>query len=236
MPEGLAANERLIVALDVRSLDEAKVLVDKLIPAVKIFKVGLGLFTLCGPAAVKMVKDKGGKVFLDLKFHDIPNTVASAVISACDLGVFMLNVHALGGSEMMKKAAEAVKGKAEKPKILGVTILTSMDQRAIGEVGIIRDVEEEVLNLAKMAKDAGLDGVVASPLETSAIRARSGIDFIVVTPGVRPEWAAKGDQKRIATPAGAIRAGADYIVVGRPVIEAGDQAEAARKIIEEMEN
>ncbi len=236
MPEGLAANERLIVALDVRSLDEAKALVDKLIPAVKIFKVGLGLFTLCGPAAVKMVKDKGGKVFLDLKFHDIPNTAASAVIAASDLGVFMLNVHALGGSEMMKKAAEAVKGKTDKPKILGVTILTSMDQRAIGEVGIKRDVEEEVLDLAKMAKDAGLDGVVASPLETSAIRERSGKDFIVVTPGVRPEWAAKGDQKRIATPAGAIRAGADYIVVGRPVIEAGDQAEAARKIIEEMEN
>jgi len=227
-------NERLIAALDVRSLDEAKAMVDRLIPAVRIFKVGLGLFTLCGPAAVKMVNDKSGKVFLDLKFHDIPNTVASAVKSASDLGVFMLNVHSLGGSEMMRKAAEAVKGLSERPLILGVTILTSMDQRAIGEVGIGRGMEGEVLNLATMAKDAGLDGVVASPQETSAIRKRSGKDFIIVTPGVRPERAAAGDQKRIATPAEAIKAGADYIVVGRPIIEADDPAEAARKIIEEM--
>ncbi|MDP3787494.1 MAG: orotidine-5'-phosphate decarboxylase [Candidatus Omnitrophota bacterium] len=235
MPKGLAANERLIVALDVKSLDEAKALADKLIPAVKIFKVGLGLFTLYGPAAVKMVKDKGGKVFLDLKFHDIPNTVTSAVKSASDLGVFILNVHTLGGSEMMRKAAEAVKGLSERPKILGVTILTSMDQKAINEVGIEKSVEEEVLNLATMARDAGLDGVVASPQETGAIRKKLGKDFIVVTPGVRPEWAAKGDQKRIATPSSAIKSGADYIVVGRPIIEADDPAEAAKKILEEME-
>lgn len=236
MPKGLEANEKLIVALDVKSLDEAKALVDKLIPAVKIFKVGLGLFTLYGYAAVEMVKDKGGKVFLDLKFHDIPNTVASAVISASNLGVFMLNVHTLGGSEMMKKAAEAVKGKADRPKILGVTVLTSMDQKAINEVGIEKSVEEEVLNLATMAKDAGLDGVVASPQETSAIRKKLGKDFIIVTPGVRPEWAARGDQKRIATPSSAIKAGADYIIVGRPIIEAEDPIEAARKVIEEMKD
>ncbi len=229
-------NERLIVALDVKSLDEAKAMVDKLIPAVRIFKVGLGLFTLCGSKAVEMVHDKGGKVFLDLKFHDIPNTVASAVKSASESGVFMLNVHTLGGSEMMKKAAEAVKGLSERPLILGVTILTSMDQRAISEVGIGRSMEEEVLSLAAMAKDAGLDGVVASPQEISAIRRKSGEDFIIVTPGVRPEWAAAGDQKRIATPAEAIKSGADYIVVGRPIIEADDPAEAARKIIEEMKS
>jgi len=229
-------NERLIAALDVRSLDEAKAMVDSLIPAVKIFKVGLGLFTLCGPAAVKMVNDKGGKVFLDLKFHDIPNTVASAVKSASDLSVFILNVHTLGGSEMMRKAAEAVKGIPARPKILGVTILTSMDQKAINGLGIEKSVEEEVLNLAMMAREAGLDGVVASPQETSAIRQKLGKDFIVVTPGVRPKWAAKGDQKRIATPAEAIRSGADYIVVGRPIIKADDPVEAARKIIEEMGN
>jgi len=236
MPEGLAANEKLIVALDTKSLDEAASLVDKLIPEVKIFKVGLGLFTLYGYAAVEMVKDKGGKVFLDLKFHDIPNTVASAVISASNLGIFMLNVHTLGGSEMMRKAAEAAKGKAEKPKILGVTVLTSMDQKAINEVGIEKSIEEEVLNLATMARDAGLDGVVASPQETSAIRKKLGKDFIIVTPGVRPEWAARGDQRRVATPSSAIKAGADYIVVGRPIIESGNPVEAARKVIEEMKD
>lgn len=236
MPKGLEANEKLIVALDTKSLDETASLVDKLIPEVKIFKVGLGLFTLYGYAAVEMVKDKGGKVFLDLKFHDIPNTVASAVKSASDLGVFILNVHTLGGSEMMKKAAEAVKGLPERPLILGVTVLTSMDQKAINEVGIEKSVEEEVLNLATMAKDAGLDGVVASPQETSAIRKKLGKDFIIVTPGVRPEWAARGDQKRIATPSSAIKAGADYIIVGRPIIEAEDPIEAARKVIEEMES
>jgi orotidine-5'-phosphate decarboxylase len=226
----------LIVALDVKSLDEAKALVDKLIPAVRIFKVGPGLFTLYGPAAVRMVNDKGGKVFLDLKFHDIPNTVASAVKSASDLGVLILNVHTLGGSEMMRKAAEAVKGLPERPLILGVTVLTSMDQKAVDEVGIGKRVEEEVLGLAAMAKAAGLDGVVASPQETSAIRKKLGEDFIIVTPGVRPQWAAKSDQKRIATPAEAIKAGADHIVVGRPIIEADDPAEAAGKIIEEMES
>ncbi len=229
-------NERLIVALDVKSLDKARAMVDRLIPSVRIFKVGLGLFTLCGSKAVEMVHDKGGKVFLDLKFHDIPNTVASAVKSASDLGVFMLNIHSLGGSEMMRKAAEAVKGLLERPLILGVTILTSMDQRAIGEVGIGKGIEEEVLSLATMAKESGLDGVVASPHETSAIREKSGKDFIIVTPGVRPEWAAAGDQKRIATPGEAIKAGADYIVVGRPIVEADDPAEAVRKIIEEMGN
>ena len=236
MPEGLAANEKLIVALDTKSLDEAASLVDKLIPEVKIFKVGLGLFTLYGYAAVEMVKDKGGKVFLDLKFHDIPNTVASAVISASNLGIFMLNVHTLGGSEMMRKAAEAAKGKAEKPKILGVTVLTSMDQKAINEVGIEKSIEEEVLNLATMARDAGLDGVVASPQETSAIRKKLGKDFIIVTPGVRPEWAARGDQRRVATPSSAIKAGADYIVVGRPIIESGNPIEAASKVIEAVKD
>lgn len=236
MPEDITLAERLIVALDINSLEEAENLVARLIPEVNIFKVGLGLFTLYGPAAAKMVKDKGGKVFLDLKFHDIPNTVASAVKSASDLGVFILNVHTLGGSEMMRKAAEAVKGLPERPLILGVTVLTSMGRKAIGEVGIKKSVEEEVLNLATMAKDAGLDGVVASPQETSAIRKKLGDDFIIVTPGVRPEWAARGDQKRIATPSSAIKDGADYIVVGRPIIESDNPVEAARKVIEEMRN
>lgn len=232
-------SKKLVVALDVPSLIEAEGLINRLISKVKIFKIGLGLFTLHGPEAVKLVQQRGGKVFLDLKFHDIPNTVAHAVISAMKLGVFMINVHTLGGSEMMKRVSEAIADKPIRPKVIGVTILTSMDQAAVNEVGLRRNLEEEVLNLAEMAKNYGLDGVVASPQETAMIRRKLGGNFIIVTPGIRPAWAVssnKDDQKRVMTPREAVEAGADYIVVGRPIIEASDPLKAASEIIEEMGN
>ena len=236
MPQDIKAAERLIVALDVRSLAEAKEMVRKLSPEVRIFKVGIGLFTLCGPDAVKLVHDNGAKVFLDLKFHDIPNTVAHAVRSAAKLGVFMMNVHALGGSEMMMRAVEAARESDKKPKLLGVTVLTSLDQSSIGEVGIEKKIEEEVVTLARLGKESGLDGVVVSPNETGLIRKNLGKDFIIVTPGIRPAGAEKGDQKRVMAPADAVRAGADYIVVGRPITETKDPLGAAKKIIKEMES
>ena len=236
MPQDIKANGKLIVALDMKTLDEAKEAVKKLSPVVKVFKVGIGLFTLYGLDAVKLVHDGGAKVFLDLKFHDIPNTVAHAVRSAAKLGVFMVNIHTLGGSEMIMRAAEAVRESDNKPKLLGVTVITSMDQSSIGEVGIDKKIEDEVVSLARLGKDSGLDGVVASPNEVSLIRKNLGKDFMIVTPGIRPAGAKRDDQKRIMTPADAIRAGADYIVVGRPIIETKDPLEAARKIIKEMES
>ncbi len=250
MSEGLKRNEfrlraqwrdeKLIVALDVQSLGEAEGLINRLIPIVKIFKVGLGLFTLYGPEAVKLVQKKGGRVFLDLKFHDIPNTVAHSVRSAAKLGVFMINLHVLGGQEMMRQALKAARDEAKrlklnKPKILGVTILTSLNEGDVEEIGIERNLDKEVLHLAEMAKKAGLDGIVASPKEINIVRKKLGSEFIIVTPGVRPSWAkAKGDQKRIMTPKEAIKAGADYIVVGRPIIEAKDPLKAAKRIIKEI--
>ncbi len=240
MPENVAAGDKLIVALDMKTLDEAALMVKKLGTAVRVFKVGMGLFTAYGPDAVKMVHDKGAKVFLDLKFHDIPNTVAHAVRSAAKLGVFMMNIHAMGGSEMMSAASSAAAEAAaaaspgNRPILLGVTVLTSMDQASIGEIGVDRKIDEEVIALARLAKDAGLDGVVASPNETPLIRQNLGKDFVIVTPGIRPAGAEKGDQKRTMTPDGAIRAGADYIVVGRPVVEAKDPVYAAKNIIKEM--
>jgi orotidine-5'-phosphate decarboxylase len=195
----------------------------------------MGLFTMYGPDAVKMVCDNGGRVFLDLKFHDIPNTVAHAVKSACGLGVFMLNVHALGGRDMVLRAAEAASapGVAHPSR---VTILTSMDAVSVKEVGICVDLEQEVVSLARLSRQAGLDGVVASPNEISVIRKNIGNDFIIVTPGIRPAGAGKNDQKRTMTPGEAVKAGADYIVVGRPIIEAKDPPAAAAGIIKEMES
>jgi len=236
VPQGIKVNEKLIVALDVKSLDEAKGIVKKLSPTVKIFKVGMGLFTLYGPDTVKIVHDSGAKVFLDLKFHDIPNTVTHALRSAAKLGIFMVNIHTLGGSEMMMRAAEAIRESDNKPKLLGVTVLTSMDQSSIEEIGIDKKVEDEVVSLARLGKDSGLDGVVASPKEVSLIRNNLGKDFIIVTPGIRPAGAEKSDQKRIMTPREAIETGADYIVVGRPIIETKDPLAAANKIIKEMES
>jgi orotidine-5'-phosphate decarboxylase len=231
--------DRLIIALDVDAAEKAIALAEKLKNDVRFFKIGFELFSSCGPSIVKEIAKSGGRIFLDLKFHDIPNTVSKAALSVTKLGVFMFNIHALGGYDMMKKTADAVKIEAQKlkvepPKVLAVTILTSMDENALKKVGINDTMNQEVLRLAELTKSAGLDGVVASPSEARLIRERLGRDFLIITPGVRPSWAEAGDQKRVATPKEAVADGATYIVVGRPVTEAKDPAQAARKILEEM--
>ena len=233
------AKDRLIVALDIDSFDEAVKLVDMLAEDVEIFKVGIAPFTEYGEEILEKIKNIGKKVFLDLKVHDIPHTVKRAAYAATKKNVFMMNFHCVGGSEMLRSAKEGAEEAAkefskEKPILLGVTVLTSMDKEGMNEVGIEGAPEERVIKYASIAKEAGLDGVVASARETKQIKESQGKDFIVVTPGIRPEWAAKGDQKRIVTPAQAIQNGSDYIVVGRPIMEADSPAEAARRILDEM--
>ena len=232
-------NDRLIVALDVGTKEKAITLVDKLRGDVRFFKIGLELFSSCGPEIVKEIKKTGCKVFLDLKLHDIPTTVAKTAASLTRLGVDIINAHALGGYDMMRKAADAVREEAKKlkiepPKIIAVTILTSMDENSLKKIGLNDNMKSEVLRLAKLAKESSLDGVVASPAEVGLIRKSLGKDFLIVTPGVRPSWAASNDQKRVATPKEAIDNGADLIVVGRPITEAPDPKEAAEKILEEI--
>ncbi|RMF67852.1 MAG: orotidine-5'-phosphate decarboxylase [Alphaproteobacteria bacterium] len=233
------AAAKLAFALDVDSFEEAEKWVKLLHGKVGLFKVGKQLFTRCGPEVVRMIRAEGGEVFLDLKYHDIPNTVAGAVVEACRLGVRMVNVHALGGEAMMRAAREAVdrvcgEEGLEPPILIAVTILTSSDDETLRAVGIDRPVTEMVPRLAALAQRAGLDGVVASPREVALIRKTCGSDFVVVTPGVRPSFAAVNDQKRITTPADAIRAGADYLVVGRPISAAPDPAAAAEMITDEI--
>ena len=237
----MGARDKLIVALDVPNLDSALNLMEKLQGEVKFFKVGMQLFTAEGPEVVRQITRQGGQVFLDLKFHDIPNTVMEAGERAASLGVYMYNVHAAGGLEMMKKTKErTVQATKElgfpQPLVIAVTVLTSMNQETLNkEVGIGRRVEEQVVAWAKLAQEAGLDGVVASSQEVEAIRQTCGSDFLLVTPGIRPIWAAANDQKRIMTPREAIKAGSDFIVVGRPITGAEDPREAAKKVLEEME-
>ena len=232
-------SDKLIVALDVPDMAEAEKLVRTLLPAVKIFKVGKELFTSCGPAVVEMIHARGAKVFLDLKFHDIPNTVAGACVAATRLKVFMLNVHASGGKNMMTTAQKAVKDEALRLKIhppilLGVTVLTSLADDDLKEIGLARSVSQEVEILARLADNAGLDGVVASPKEIALVRKATKKGFLIVTPGVRPAWAAADDQKRVMTPREAISAGADYLVAGRPITQDPDPLEAAKKILKEI--
>lgn len=233
------AKDRLIVALDADTAEKAMALAAGLKDRVGAFKIGFELFSSCGPSIVREISKLGNRIFLDLKFHDIPNTVLKAAVSVTRLGVFMFNVHALGGYDMMKKTAEAVSAEAARlktarPKILAVTILTSMDQRSLRGVGINESVDNEVVRLAELARSASLDGVVASPSEAALIRKACGKDFIIVTPGVRPSWSEALDQRRIATPKDAIAGGADYIVVGRPITGAADPSEAADRILKEM--
>lgn len=233
----LTAKDRLIFALDVASVQEVKKWVSILKGHVGIFKVGKGLFTACGPKTVEIILNAGGEVFLDLKFHDIPNTAAKAGIAAANLGVKMFNVHTLGGFKMMQAVREAVDKtckKERRPIILGVTILTSMDGKEIKQVGIQGPVKKRVLHLASLAKKAGLDGVVASPLEVKDIKKKLGKDFITVTPGIRMSDSKPDDQSRAMTPKEAIKAGADYIVVGRPIRGAKDPVAAAKKILGEI--
>jgi orotidine-5'-phosphate decarboxylase len=231
--------DRLIVALDVDTEEKAIELVEKLKNEVRFFKVGFELFSSCGPSIIERIKETGAEIFLDLKFHDIPNTVAKAAVSVTRLGVYMFNVHGLGGYDMMKKTAEDVEEEArrlgiEKPKIIAVTILTSMDESSLKKIGINESIKDEVLKLARMAKEASLDGVVASPIEAKMIRQELGDEFLIITPGVRPAGAAIQDQKRIATPKSAIKDGASFIVVGRPITEAKDPVAAAREILKEI--
>lgn len=233
------ARERLIFALDVDAFAEAERWVKLLREKVGIFKVGKQLFTRCGPEVVRMIRGEGAEVFLDLKYHDIPNTVAKAALEACRLGVRMVNVHALGGREMMERSVAAVdehfpREGAGRPLLLAVTILTSATEQTLREVGIERPVTEMVPRLARLAQQAGMDGVVASPQEVPLIRQACGEEFVVVTPGVRPSFAALDDQKRVTTPAEAIAGGADFLVIGRPIAAAADPVAAADKILAEM--
>ena len=231
--------DRVIVALDVNTLKEEERLLDILSGEVQVFKIGMELFYSCGIKAIELVKKYDKDIFLDLKFHDIPNTVYAASKVAVRFGVFMFNVHASGGIDMMKKAREGAEEESEKlgiarPNILGVTVLTSLDKAALNRMGIIKTPKEEVLNLTEMAKEAGLDGVVASPEEITAIRKNTGKDFLIVTPGVRPEGSETVDQKRVTTPKEAFQRGADYIVIGRPVTKAKDPAEVIKSIWNSM--
>lgn len=235
------ASEKLIVALDVDNLYKAEKLIMKLMPYVKIFKIGSELFTSCGPEAIKLVYSMGCKVFLDLKFHDIPNTVSSACKIAVAKKVFMLNVHTIGGPNMMRETVSVVRRQAkslkiQKPILLGVTILTSIDDKELKNIGLKGSVNTNIARLAGLAKKSGLDGVVASPREVSLLRKKFGKNFIIVTPGVRPLWAEKGDQKRISTPSDAIKNGADFIVVGRPITMAKDPKKAALLILKEIKD
>jgi len=246
MPTSASPADRLLVALDVPSLDEADALLGRLDGIITGCKIGSQLFTAAGPAAIETARKRGFRVFLDLKYHDIPNTVGAAVRQATRLGVFMLNVHASGGLAMARAAAEAAAKAAgdfaiPRPLCLGVTVLTSLDRRALQrEVGVPMSVESHVLHLASLAREAGLDGCVASAQEISPLRVAMGPRWVIVTPGIRFEaGAAVGsaradDQVRIATPRRALVAGADYLVVGRPVSAAKDPAAAAAAIVAEL--
>ena len=232
--------ERLILALDVDDLERVKALVSLLGSKVGMFKVGKQLFTHAGPQAVKLIQGMGGEVFLDLKFHDIPNTVAKAAIEATRLGVKMFNVHASGSLEMMRLTVREVSRVCRqeglrRPIMLAVTVLTSLNKSDLQRVGVDGEVADQVIRLALLTRQAGMDGVVASPQEVAPIRAACGRRFIIVSPGVRPQRAKRNDQRRVMTPEEAIRAGADYIVVGRPIMEAKNPMRAAQEIITEME-
>ncbi|MDD2737214.1 MAG: orotidine-5'-phosphate decarboxylase [Desulfuromonadaceae bacterium] len=231
------ARKKIIFALDVHGLDDIDRWAEMLADKVGMFKVGKELFTSCGPAAVKAVQRHGGRVFLDLKYHDIPNTVAKAMLEAARLGVQLANLHALGGAEMMESAVTAVHKEfsdSERPRLLAVTILTSSTVDTLRQVGIEHSVQDMVVRLAWLAKASGMDGVVASPLEIGLIREACGPDFLIVTPGVRPSFASADDQKRIMTPAEAVYCGADYLVIGRPIAKASDPAQAAESIAAEI--
>lgn len=234
------ARDRLICALDFPTFDEAKALVEELGDAVTFYKVGMELFYGAGPDIIRYLKEKDKKVFLDLKLQDIPNTVAHSLAVLTRLGADIMNVHAVGGPKMMAEGMKAVKEAAAElgrpaPKLIAVTVLTSMDEAQWKPLNYAIPIGEEVLDLAALTKESGLDGVVASPREAAGIRERCGKDFLIVTPGVRPAWAASNDQSRIATPAAAIGNGSTHLVVGRPITRADNKQEAVRKILEEME-
>ncbi len=226
---------RIIVALDYPAAEPALDLLDKLDPELCRVKVGKEMFTRLGPDFVKGINERGFDVFLDLKYHDIPNTVAAACKAAADLGVWMVNVHTSGGRKMMEAARDALEASAHRPLLIGVTILTSLGREDIAEVGFEGEPGENVVRLAELGKSSGIDGVVCSPLETEAIRAAVGDDFLLVTPGVRPGGSASDDQKRIKTPGDAIRGGSSYLVIGRPITAASDPMRSLEAIRAEVD-
>lgn len=231
----MQAKDKIIVALDCAGEKAALNIAEKVAPFVGVFKVGFELFISAGPSIVKNIHSFGGKVFLDLKLHDIPNTVAKAVLAAAELNIFMLNVHASGGREMMKQAAQEIKKAKNPPVLIGVTVLTSMTSEVLkNEINIQATAAEQVVRLAKLSKEAGLSGVVASGEEIIVIKNACGKDFKVVVPGVRPSWSEKNDQKRVVTPGEAIERGADFIVIGRPITGDKNPAEAAKKVLAEI--
>lgn len=225
---------RVIIALDFPAPQAALEMVAHLDPARCRLKVGKELFTRGGPQLLEQLRKQGYEIFLDLKFHDIPNTVAGACAAAADLGVWMINVHALGGRKMMVAAREAIDKASHRPLLVGVTILTSMGEDDIREVGMAGTPAENVARLAHLARDTGLDGVVCSPQEVTLLRQDMGERFLLVTPGIRPAWSAKGDQQRITTPGEAVRMGADYLVIGRPITAAPDPLAALVAIEQEI--
>jgi orotidine-5'-phosphate decarboxylase len=227
------ARDRLIVALDVPNASTARHIAAQVGDAAGFFKVGKQLFTAEGPQMVRDLAASGRRVFLDLKFHDIPNTIAGAVASAAQLGVSMLTVHACGGSKMLKAAVEAAG--LSGPMVLAVTVLTSLNDQDMTEIGVSGRASDQVLRLAGLARACGCPGIVASPGEAAEIRRELGTGFAIVTPGIRPTGSDIGDQARIATPADAIRAGATHLVVGRPITAAADPAIAARVVLAEIE-
>ena len=238
--ETLKPRDRIIVALDVSTVAEAQAIVDELNGRVGAFKIGLQLFISAGPEFVRKLAASGVKVFLDLKFHDIPNTVAMAAVEAAKLGVWMLNVHASGGNEMMRNTVTEVKLACNEagivpPLLIAVTVLTSSDGNALRETGIETAVADQVVRLARLAADAEFDGVVASAQEARAIRNAIGADFMIVTPGIRPIGATIDDQRRVTTFGKAISAGSDYVVIGRPITQSPDRSKALGELIAEIE-
>jgi len=227
-------NKKIIVALDFDNLDTAKKLVNQLKPEVCRLKVGKEMFTLFGPQWVSFLVERGFDVFLDLKFHDIPNTVAKACAAAASLGVWMVNVHAAGGTEMMKKARDAIEPFANRPLITAVTILTSMDDNQYSQIGYSRPIDQQVLHFAQMSKESGMDGIVCSAWEAAKLSALFGKEFKLITPGIRPLGSDKGDQSRIMTPANAIDAGASYLVIGRPITQSSDPLKTLCEISETL--
>lgn len=229
----------IIMAMDTSDLDEARRLADRVRPHIDIVKVGLQLYSTFGVKAVEVLKRDGFEIFLDLKLMDIPNTVSSACLALCEHEPLLVTLHTMGGQEMMRAAAIAVRDRCgreriRKPLLIGVTVLTSMDLFALKKIGVADTVEQQVIRLAMLARDSNLDGLVSSPLETKIVRREVGSAMVLLTPGVRLEGSSRDDQKRVATPAEAVRDGADFLVVGRPLYRAEDPARVAETILEEI--
>ncbi len=235
----MIADERIIVALDFPTAKEAQAVVEELGDSVSYYKVGMELYYAAGAEILSFLKAKGKHVFLDLKLQDIPNTVAKSLAVLTELGADIMNVHAVGGPEMMREAVKSVAQRAKelgrvRPKLIAVTVLTSMDEEQWQELHYAKPIDEQVVLLAQLAKKCGMDGVVASPREAAAIRCACGADFLIVTPGVRPQGSAANDQSRIATPKGALDNGASHLVIGRPITKAENKVAAVENILKEI--